>query len=257
MQNGTITEDIMEETISLKELFETIRKRLALIISITVFAVAISALMSFFIITPKYQASTQILVSQAAAGSLSSLLSSGNPFDSDSKYIDTYNVIMKSPYILNQVIEEIGLNRTHRQLTRQISVSQEGRSQVVRITVEDTNPVLATEIANVTAQVFQREIQFLLKVDNIHILSPAELSINPTPVSPKPNLNMAIAFVVGLMTSVGLAFLLEFLNNTIQTEDDIEKLLGVTVLGVIPVIDQHANEEYGQTESKGSDKLGA
>ncbi|RXJ02264.1 capsular biosynthesis protein [Anaerobacillus alkaliphilus] len=248
----------MEETISLKELFETLRKRIALIISITILAVGISAIMSYFVITPKYQASTQILVSQAAAGSISSLLSGGNPFDSDSKYIETYNVIMKSPYILNQVKEEIGIDRN---IATQLTVSQEGRSQVVKITVQDTNPVLATEIANVTAEVFQREIQYLLKVDNIHILSRAELSAVPTPISPKPNLNMAIAFVVGLMTSVGLAFLLEFLNNTVRTEEDIEKLLGLPVLGAIPVIDEeHINEHgYGQSEKveKGSGKIGA
>lgn len=251
----------MEETISLKELFETIKKRIVLIMAITVLAVSTSAVASFFLITPKYQASTQILVSQAAAGSLSSMLSGGNPFDSDSKYIDTYNVIMKSPYILNQVIEEVGLNRTHGQLNNQISVSQEGRSQVVKVTVQDTNPILASEIANVTAEIFQREIQYLLKVDNIHILSPAELSETPTPISPKPNLNMAIAFVVGLMTSVGLAFLLEFLNNTVRTEEDIEKLLGIPVLGAIPVIDQHSTEDFSfggeKNETKGSGKIGA
>lgn len=261
VKKGRITEVVMEETISLKELFEILRKRIALIITITILAVSVSAIMSYFVITPKYQATSQILVSQAATGSLSSILSGGNPFDSDSKYIETYNVIMKSPYILNQVIEEIGLKKTHTEINGQINVSQEGQSQVVKITVQDTNPVLATEIANVMAEVFQREIQFLLKVDNIHILTRAELPLNPTPVSPKPGLNIAIAFVVGLMTSVGLAFLLEYLNNTVRTEEEVEKLLGIPVLGAIPIIDQHTNEEiaYGRLESepKGSDTIGA
>lgn len=246
----------MEETISLKELYETLKKRIILIISITALAVGTSAVASYFLITPKYQASTQILVSQAAAGSLSSMLSGANPFDSDSKYIDTYNVIMKSPYILNQVIEEIGLERSHGSLNSQLSVSQEGRSQVVTIRVEDTNPVLASEIANVTAEIFKREIQYLLKIENIHILSPAELSETPTPISPKPNLNMAIAFVVGLMASVGLAFLLEFLNNTVRTEEDIEKLLELPVLGAIPVIDKHINDEIGYG-IKGNEEIGS
>lgn len=230
----------MEETISLKELFDTLKKRILLIISITMLAVAVSASISYFVLTPKYQASTQVLVSQAATGSISSLISGANPFGSDSQYIDTYNVILKSPYILEQVIAEIGLERTHNQLNTQISVSQEGQSQVVTIRVEDDNPILAAEIANITAEVFQREIQTLLRIDNIHILSPAEISDNPAPISPKPNLNIAIAFVVGLMTSVGIAFLLEFLNNTIRDEEDIEKILGLPVLGAIPIIDQHS-----------------
>lgn len=235
----------MEETISLKELYDTLKKRILLIISITMLAVAISALISYFMLTPKYQASTQVLVSQAATGSITSMLASGNPFDSDSKYIDTYNVILKSPYILEQVIAEIGLERSHGQLNGQISVAQEGRSQVVTIRVEDSNPILAVEIANITADIFRREIQTLLRIDNIHILSPAEMSKNPTPISPKPNLNMGIAFVLGLMTSVGIVFLLEFLNNTIRNEEDIEKILGLPVLGSIPIIDQHL--EQGST----------
>lgn len=249
----------MEETISLKELFETLKKRILMIISITVLVVAISATFSYFFITPKYQTSTQVLVSQAATGSISSMLSSANPFDSDSKYIDTYNVILKSPYILEQVIEEIGLERSHNELNRQISVSQEGKSQVVTIRVEDTNPVLAVEIANVTAEVFRREIQTLLRIDNIHILSPAELKENPTPISPKPTLNMAIAFVIGLMVSVGLAFLMDFLNNTIVDEDDIEKKLGIPVLGVIPVIDQHSGQDIvgNEKRKKGRAAIGA
>lgn len=248
----------MEETISLKELFEILKKRIVLIISITVLAVGMSAVASYFLITPKYQASTQILVSQAATGSITSMLASGNPFDSDSRYIDTYNVILKSPYILDQVKEELSLERN---LSGQINVSQEGRSQVVTIRVEDASPVLAVEIANVTARVFQREIQYLLKIDNIHILSPAVLSESPTPISPKPNLNMAIAFVVGLMASVGLAFLLEFLNNTLRTEEDIEKLLELPVLGAIPNIDKHHNDDvgYGMKENKdrGSETIGS
>ena len=73
-------------------------------------------------------------------------------------------------------------------------------------------------------------------IDNIHILSPAELPDNPVPIKPQPLLNMAIAFVVGLMASVGLAFLLEYLDNTIKTEQDIEKLLGLPVLGAVSII---------------------
>ena len=78
-------------------------------------------------------------------------------------------------------------------------------------------------------------------IDNIHILSPAELPENPVPIKPQPVLNMAIAFVVGLMLSVGIAFLLEYLDNTVKSEQDIEKLLGLPVLGAISEIDP--NEE--------------
>ena len=223
-----------EETISLRELFTVLRKRMSLIVIVTLLATAISGIVSYTTLKPVYQSSTQILVSQAAAGSLASI--AGMSFDNDAKYIETYNVILKSPYILDQVIEELKLNTTAEALNGSVNVSQEGKSQVVSIAVTHNDPAKAVLVANEIAQVFQREISKLMLIDNIHILSPAELPENPQPIKPQPVLNMAIAFVVGLMASVGIAFLLEYLDNTIKTEQDIEKLLGLPVLGAVSEI---------------------
>ncbi|MBU8906564.1 YveK family protein [Desertibacillus haloalkaliphilus] len=243
----------MEETISLKEIFETLKKRIVMIILITVMAVGASGVISYFFLTPMYQTSTQILVSQQATGASSALQSVG--FDTDSKYIDTYNVIMKSPYILDQVIEELQLDRSHNALNNQLNVSQEGQSQVVSIRVEDQDPAMAVDIANTTAMVFQREVASLLRVDNVVVLAQAELSETPSPVSPNPPLNMAIGFVVGLMAAVGLAFLLEFLDNTVRTEKDIEDLLGLPVLGTIPVMDGDVNMKGNNQSAKNAKKM--
>ena len=87
-----------------------------------------------------------------------------------------------------------------------------------------------------------------MNVDNVSILSKADFEGTPSPVNPNPVLNMAIAFVVGLMVGVGLAFLLEYLDNTIKTEEDIEKVLGVPVLGTIAVIE---DKEAGISKKKG------
>ncbi|MEK3798612.1 Wzz/FepE/Etk N-terminal domain-containing protein [Peribacillus sp. FSL H8-0477] len=232
----------MEETVSLRELVGTLKKRIVLIISITLLVTAISGAMSYFLIKPVYKSSTQILVSQAAAGALASIAG----FDADAKYIETYNVIMKSPYILDQVIEELNLNTTPSGLNGSLSVSQEGQSQVVTLSVQNNDPAKAVLITNEIAKVFQREIAKLMQIDNIHILSPAELSENPVPVKPQPVLNMAIAFIVGLMASIGLAFLLEYLDNTVKSEQDVEKLLGLPVLGAVQVI---STKEEKQTYS--------
>ena len=245
-------ESMEEETISLRELFATIRKRMSLILVITVLATVVSGVVSYTMLKPVYQASTQILVSQAAAGSLREI--AGISLDNDSKYIETYNVILKSPYILDQVIEELKLDTTAQGLNGSVNVAQEGQSQVVKITVNQNDPAQAVTIANEIAKVFQREISKLMMIDNIHILSPAELPENPVPIKPQPILNMAIAFVVGLMLSVGIAFLLEYLDNTVKSEQDIEKLLGLPVLGAISEIDQ--NEERKANSIKGSHERG-
>lgn len=221
----------MEETISLRELFETLKKRMSLIIIITMLAAAISGAMSYFFIKPVYQSSSQILVSQAAAGALASI--AGISLDADAKYIETYNVIMKSPYILDQVIKELDLKTTPEELNDSVNVAQEGQSQVVTISVQNTDPAQAVLISNEIAKTFQREISQLMRIDNITILSKAELADTPVPVKPQPILNIAIAAVVGLMLGVGVAFLLEYLDNTIKSEQDIEKLLELPVLGIV------------------------
>ena len=175
-----------------------------------------------------------------AAGSLASV--AGLSFDADAKFIETYNVIMKSPYILDQVIEELDLETTPTGLNGLVNVAQEGESQVIRITVNHEDPAQAVLITNEIAKVFQREISQLMRIDNISILSPAELAENPAPIKPQPLLNMAIALVVGLMAGVGIAFLLEYLDNTIKTEQDVEKILGLPILGAITII----SEEEGK-----------
>ena len=223
----------MEETISLKEIFAVLRKRFSLIVLITVVATAISGIISYFILTPIYQSSTQILVNQSQAEQVVDV----NQVRTNIELINTYNVIIKSPTILEKVISELNLDKTYEELNEQITVSNAENSQVVSITVEDPDPGLAVKIANATAAVFQEEIVDIMNVDNVSILSTAELGENPSPVSPKPMLNMAIAFVVGLMVGVGVAFLLEYLDNTIKTEQDVEQHLGLPVLGVIANID--------------------
>ena len=154
------------------------------------------------------------------------------------------------------MIEELKLDTTAQGLNGSVNVAQEGQSQVVKITVNQNDPAQAVTIANEIAKVFQREISKLMQIDNIHILSPAELPENPVPVKPQPMLNMAIAFVVGLMLSVGIAFLLEYLDNTVKSEQDIEKLLGLPVLGAISEINSDEERKAANKANTKSHKRG-
>ncbi|TFJ93062.1 YveK family protein [Lentibacillus salicampi] len=221
----------MEETISLKEIFEVIKKRILLIISFIVGAAVIAAVLSYFFLTPTYESSSMFVVNQKEQDTSSQYTT--NEIQTNVELINTYNVIIKSPAILENVIEELDLGYSVGQLESNLNVSSAENSQVVTVTATDPDPGRATNIANATVQIFQQEIPDILNVNNVSILSEAEVGSNPTPVSPKPLLNIAIAIVLGGMVGVGLAFLLEYLDNTIKTEKDIEDKLGVPVLGVI------------------------
>ncbi|TYS63966.1 capsular biosynthesis protein [Bacillus infantis] len=225
----------MEETISLKELFQTLRKRLNLIIVIALLAVIVSGVISYFFITPIYKASTQILVNQTKS---EQSLYTQSEVQTNLQLINTYNVIMKSPAVLDVVVEELNLDMGTAALNQKITVQSENNSQVVTMSVEDEDPGKAAEIANKTAEVFKNKVQEFMNVDNVNIIAVAAVAENQTPIKPQPLLNIAIALVVGLMAGVGLAFLLEYLDNTVKTEQDIEKMLELPVLGVITKIDE-------------------
>ncbi|WP_332648190.1 YveK family protein [Lysinibacillus sp. 54212] len=220
----------MEESISLQEIFKIIKKRLLLIICLAILAVSTAYVLNSYYITPIYQAQTQILVNQKPT---SEEAYSWSQMETDLQLINTYNVIIKSPVILNKVVEELELDSSSDQLINKIIVSNESDSKVVNIRVEDQNPEQAVAIANTVAEVFKKEIPSLMSVDNITILAQAKLSENPSPIKPNKMLNLAIAAVIGLMLGIALAFLREMLDTTIKSESDIEKILELPIMGLV------------------------
>jgi capsular polysaccharide biosynthesis protein len=226
-------EAFMEETISLKDIARTLRKRLTLIALIAAIAVAVSGIISYFILTPVYDASTQMLVNQKTSEQPTL---DPNQIRSNVEMINTYKQIIQSPAILDIVVKDLDLQLSTDTLKSKISVSNEQNSQVFNLSVQDEDPAQAVKLANAISETFSTKVTKIMKVDNVEILSPAVLKDNPSPIKPKPLLNIAIALVVGLMAGIGIAFLLEYLDNTIKTEEDIQNILGLPVLGAIPKI---------------------
>lgn len=237
----------MEETISLKELLGTLKKRLWLILAITIMATLVSGIISYFFLTPIYQASTQILVNQKKSDQA---VYNPGEVQTNLQLINTYNVIIKSPAILELVIDELDLNMTSQELSNFITVGSEKDSQVVNIAVQNADKELAVDIANTTAQVFKKEITKIMNIDNVSILAQANDVQTQSPIKPKPPLNIAIALVVGLIAGVGLAFLLEYFDNTVKDAQDIERTLELPVLGVISVIDDKQMEAIKEKQAQ-------
>ncbi|WP_217586483.1 YveK family protein [Lentibacillus saliphilus] len=222
----------MEETISLQEIFVVIKKRLLLIISLVIGAGLIAAGISYFVLTPTYQSTSQFIVNQGQQDPTAQY--NVNDIRTNLELISTYNVIIKSPAVLDDVVADLDLPYSSGVLGEKIQVSSEQNSQVVTVTATDPSSSMATEIANTVVEVFQEKIPVLMNgVDNVSVLSEAKTAADPTPVSPKPLLNIAIAIVLGGMVGVGLAFLLEYLDTTVKTEQDIEKHLKLPVLGIV------------------------
>ncbi|HLR09065.1 MAG TPA: Wzz/FepE/Etk N-terminal domain-containing protein [Bacillota bacterium] len=250
----------MEETISLQEILVVIRKRLLLIVGLIIGAALIAAIVSFFLITDKYESTAQFIVNQKLSDQEEDF--NVNDIRTNVELINTYNVIIKSPAILDNVIDELNLPYKTDKLSEKIDVTSEEESQVVTVTATDPSPEMATKLANTTVEMFQAEVPEIMNgVDNVNILSKAKTEDDPKPVSPKPLLNIAIAIVLGGMIGVGLAFLLEYLDNTIHTENDLEQKVGLPVLGTISHIeDSDVRSDpltFQQNQAKRGDYNGA
>ena len=225
----------IEETISLHDLLKVVRKRFVFIMSTAIFAVIITGVISYFFLTPIYQASTQILINQKQTEQIQV---SAQDIQTNIQLINTYIVIIKSPAILTKVIEILDMDTTPDLLEKRIKVETTQDSQVIKISVNDPEHYRSVDIANTIVEVLQEEIQILLNVNNVYILSPAVYLENPLPAKPNPLLNMTIAAVSGLMIGVGMAFLINYLDITVRTERDIEELLGFPVIGIVSPISE-------------------
>ena len=205
---------------------------IVLIIAISCLATGIY---SYYLIEPQYEASAKLIVNQYKDSS--SLLSSVDvgAINSTIGLIKTYKEIIRTPRIMKQVAQEYPeLGMTYGELIGQVKVSSVNETQVMSVSVRTDSYAKAAKAANAVAAVFQKAVPGLMKVDNISILDLADPNENHGQVAPNPKLNMAVAFLLALMLGIGVSFLMEYLDDTVKTEDDIETLLAVPVLSSIP-----------------------
>lgn len=215
---------------TIQQFMSTIKRRIVLIIGIIVLGLSMAAGLSLFVITPIYEAEAQILVNQKNEGTEAY---TWDKTQADLRLINTYNVIITSPAILTKVIEQLNLTQTPEELTEKITVSSENESKVVNIRVAHEEAAQAVVISNTLAEVFQKEVPKLMAVDNITILSTAEMEASTSPVTPKLWLNLLIALVGSIMLGVLVALFLEILDTTLKNELDVEEVLELPVMGTI------------------------
>ncbi len=220
-----------EYEIDLREIFGMLRKRWLMITSITLIAAILAAGVSFFVLKPQYEASTTMIVSYKQN---QEALMDYNQLQMSQKLATTYSQIIKSNRIADKVIKKLDLDLSSKDLNSKISVSQVETTEIFKITVKDNDPELAALIANTEAEIFKQEINDMMKVDSVSTIDVAK--VPESPVAPNKVMNIAIATVLGMMVSVGLVFVLEFLDRTYKTPSDIERHLGLPILGAIPDI---------------------
>ncbi len=220
----------MEETIDLREYFSIIKKRFWIIALLAIISALISGVISFFMLNPVYEAKSTLIVN--ADKQAETQIVTGDQITVTQKLAVTYGEIIKSRIVLDDVIKNLKLENTYESLSGQITVSPVKDTQIISISVQDTNPQKARDIANEIPKVFEKEAKRITKANDVQVIDKAILPKNP--IKPNKVMNVLIAFVLGTMIGLFVVFLIEYLDNKIKTPQDIEKHLGLSVIGVIP-----------------------
>lgn len=217
------------EEINIRDFFSYLRHYIiAFIIVITLAVVGVVIYDSSFKV-PIYQAKATVVIakSDSMEGSAASL----NDINASQKLATTYSEIAKSELVLNQVIDNLGLHTTVKDLSKNLVIKPIDDTSILSITVKDPSARLSATIANEIASVFSKEVSEIYKIENV-----TQLSVAATPELPANNTltrDMVLAAAVAMLAVGGFAFLKFYLDDSVKYSEEIEKTIGLPVTGRI------------------------
>ena len=219
-----------EEAIDLLDLiFMVIRRWKVIVLMI----IPIVALGFFFAITRPsiYRADTTLIVSSG----MQSVGLESSDIALNQKLVVTYSEIAKSRDILTRVISKYDLAESPASLGSRITVSPVKNTELIKLTYSCNDPKLAEAVTNELANEFIKKVGQVMKVRNVSVV---EKAIEPRSPLPKGRGKILLASIIlGGMLGAGVALLIEFLHKKVRKSSDMEKILGVQMLGMIPEIE--------------------
>jgi capsular polysaccharide biosynthesis protein len=222
-----------EHVISLREPLQIIRRRIWLITLIT--ALFVGAAVGFSLLqTPVYEAKIKILVGLQRDGA-EVPLNLGSDIAGLQQLTLTMAEAVDTRPVAEAVTDELNLQESPENVLEDLSAQQMPNTQFIEVSYKDANPRQAQRVVNRIGQEFSEQVSDVSPSGNGITTTVWERAITPqTPVSPKPLLNSLLALVVGGMLGLGLAFLLEHLDDRWRSPQEAEQIFGVPALGVIP-----------------------
>lgn len=224
--------EMEEQVISLSEIFEAVKKRWIMIVAITLAATIISGLVSFFVIDPVYETSTKLFIGKEESDETAY---NTNDIQMYQKLLQTYAQAIKTRDLVGRAIDDLHYDLEEDNVIEGLTVTPVTDTQILQISYKSKDPEEAKEILKTITQEFITTSKELVPNGNVKVLE--EVQLPEDPVSPNKTMNIAIAFLLGLMVSVGLVFLLEYLDNTYKNKEQLEKDSDIPVLGTIPDLD--------------------
>ncbi|MBR1470470.1 MAG: protein-tyrosine kinase [Lachnospiraceae bacterium] len=229
METNIRQNDNDELEINLLELFWALWRNKIEIILMTVFGALVAFFISELVMTPQYTSMTSlyVLAKQDNGAITTADLSVGTQLTND------YVVLVTSRPVLEKTIAELELDMTASQLGSLISVSNTSNTRILKISVTYTDPIMARDIANSIRIAVGEQIMSVMNIDAVNTVEEASLPLAPS--EPRVKRNTLIGMALGFVLAAGLVVLHAVMDDTVKTSEDVEKYVGLPVLGVIPI----------------------
>lgn len=218
-----------DKIVTVGNILSIFKKNWVLILLVTIIVGAAGSSYGLFLTTPKYTATTQLIakITNDNGATLAGQVQATNQMST------TLSQVLVSPTIIVDAKKQLNLNKSIEEIKKNISVTASSTSQVVTLTVTNTNAYAASDLANKLASVFIKKAPDLMNVSNISILAPAQP--NTTPTSPNKKLIIAASIVFGIIAGMVISMAKALLNIRIQTQYDLE-VMNINYLGGVSKI---------------------
>ncbi|WP_251860517.1 Wzz/FepE/Etk N-terminal domain-containing protein [Clostridium sp. Marseille-Q2269] len=221
-----------EVNLDLQGIFNVLKnKKKMILITILVFGI-VSAALSFFVIPPTYEVKASVVIGKAAEEKNDNK-NNYNDVMMYQKLVKTYAQIANSRTVSENVVAKTGKLKPE-ELQKKLSITPQADTQIIDLKIEDKDAQFAYNVLTTVCNEFISQSKKIYPNNTIELLD--KPVIPDKPIKPKKLLNIAIALFLGLLISVGIAFIQEYMDKTIKTENDIDKYLELPVIAVIPKI---------------------
>ena len=216
--------------IDVVQLFKVLWKKKIAIILTAIVAALVAFGVSSFILTPEYSSTTRIYVVNRNQSENAGL--TNQDLQAGTYLVKDYKEIILSQDVLEKVISNLKLEQSGKGLSKKIQVTVPVDTRIVSIVVKDDQPEEASRIANALREVAAEKIIKVTRVSDVTTLEEARPAL--TPSSPNIRRNTLLAFLAGGAVMVILILLLELLDDRVKRPEDVEEVMQVALLGIIP-----------------------
>lgn len=240
------------EELDLRELIYMFWSKKVQIIVITLLFVIIGGVYSFMFTTPKYKSSTTLVLAtlnnETKIGKTTTAASGDaitqTELTLNSNLVSTYSELVKSKAVLRQVISDLDIkDLNEEELKKSVTVNAVKDTELIEISVTSTNSSYPSKIANEIAKVFTAKVAEIYNINNVHVVDKAE--VPKTPYNINHIKDLIIFAFIGMVVAAAKILLMNMLDNTVKTEQDVEQVTGMMVLAQIPRINENNKKGKG------------